>query len=336
MKTWNGISSFPSPRCDEDDEERGRGRRDVLVLLERGTAGVVLCSGGITTSARDAAAAAEDLVFPTALKGSWTCTSTERDVKALRLASDEASRRAAQQKQAVQKPPVTYIVRFIQPPQSERLRRRIRDGGGDKSGVRDDDANDAAADTIGDDENFVVLDRGFSTSTLVEGELGPGSVEAIRWDATRPDRLVLRLRGGIRAQSDVLRRRQFYASPTELHTVELLLQTVDNTERVDGNPTLRLAENETVYTLDDAASRPSTSSRPLQSFTATQTISMFALPADLGGDAVSAQGGAIASSLLGLVLGKQEPTAVYKYDLIFTALLSDNDASDAMSREGEG
>ena len=36
-----------------------------------------------------------------------------------------------------------------------------------------------------------------------------------------------------------------------LHTVELIAQTIDNTKDVDGAPTRRLSENETIYSFDE-------------------------------------------------------------------------------------
>ena len=64
-------------------------------------------------------------------------------------------------------------------------------------------------------------------------------------------KLVIYLRGGIRAESIVINRKQFYTEPGVLHTVELIAQTIDNTKDVDGAPTRRLSENETIYSFDE-------------------------------------------------------------------------------------
>ena len=62
---------------------------------------------------------------------------------------------------------------------------------------------------------------------------------------------VIYLNGGIKAESIVVRRKQFYVEPGEFHTVELIAQTIDNTKEVDGAPTRRLSENETIYYFDE-------------------------------------------------------------------------------------
>ena len=178
------------------------------------------------------------------------------------LGSWQIESRDAESNGRAEKPPVFYEARFVGAPG--------RPAGG----------------------GAAVLDRGFTTSTLLEAEVGPGSVEQLRFDVRRPDYLFFRLRGGLGAESRVLRRRQFYgAAPGELHTVELMLQTVDNTRDVDGPPSRTLSQNETVYDLGGG---------PGRTFRARQVISIFAVPQELGGRPQRAPGGA-GGSLLGQV-----------------------------------
>lgn len=208
------------------------------------------------------------------------------------LGSWQIESRDAESNGRKDKPPVFYAARFVEAPRQ----------------------------LAGGDDATAVLDRRFTTTTLLEAEVGPGSVREITFDLKRPDYLFFRLRGGLGAESRVLRREQFYAAPGELHTVELMLQTVDNTKDVDGPPTRTLAQNETVYEFGGGVEALRRSGR----FKARQIISMFPVPQELGGrpqqNATPQNGAGLLSSLLGQVEGllTQRPTSVYRFDLTFT------------------
>lgn len=128
-----------------------------------------------------------DLFFPSSFQGLWECMSTEIDIETYEFASEEATRRrgnidntSVADKVVVDKaelkkdtkPPVFYSARFINQSKSPLLPGTFARVDGN----------------VGDSNDNVILDRGFTTATLIEAEAGRGAVDRIDWSQRRPER----------------------------------------------------------------------------------------------------------------------------------------------------
>eukprot|EP00850_Spirogloea_muscicola_P005556 SM000025S08451 [mRNA] locus=s25:809975:812282:- [translate_table: standard] len=128
---------------------------------------------------------------------------------------------------------------------------------------------------------YVIGDRLFTTTSLVEASVGPGYIKEGKWSPKSPNRLVLTLEGG--------------------------LKVFDNSTRVNGPPSVKASRNLTRYRWDATA-------RHVDNIEAFQRIAMYPL---VGGAAGSNGQGLSSMDVLGLMMA-DKPTTVYKYIVRFT------------------
>eukprot|EP00898_Chlorokybus_atmophyticus_P000929 jgi/Chlat1/1837/Chrsp14S00775 len=121
-------------------------------------------------------------------------------------------------------------------------------------------------------EGHIIADRESTSVSLTEATVGKGIVTASEWNPAKPNRVVLRLKGGFKVESLVTRRSIVEVGPGRLDTSEFSKQVIDNGQAVDGPPTVKASQNYTKYKWDprDQAN--------VQDVEAIQRIAMFPVP----------------------------------------------------------